>query len=107
MSGDSVAANPEDAHAGGSASAEAAARLRDLPTDFDEAIQAAKSAVSPAPGITGWSSFGADHEHHMMDVKEHARTLADNIQAGAYEAAVTDLEASEEYSIPINGAQLY
>ncbi|OLT25332.1 hypothetical protein BJF83_23105 [Nocardiopsis sp. CNR-923] len=99
--------NPDDAYAGGSASAEAAARLRDLPTDFDEAVQAAKSAVGPAPGITGWVAFGADHEYHMAEVKEHARALADNIQNGAYEAAVTDLESAEEYSIPINGPQLF
>ncbi len=104
---DGTGVNVDDAHAGGTASAEAAARLRDLPTDFDEAIQAAKNAVSGAPGITGWIAFGTDHEQHMIDVRNHARTLAENIQAGSYEAAVTDLESSEEYHIPINGAQLY
>lgn len=107
MSDGTVGVNPDEAYAGGSASAEAAARLRDLPTNFDGAIQAAKSAVRPAPGITGWDSFGTDHEQHMVDVKEHARILAENIQDGAYEAAATDLEASEEFSIPINGPQLY
>lgn len=107
VSDGTVGVNPDDAHAGGSASAEAAARLRDLPADFDEAIQAAKSAVRPTPGITGWDSFGSDHEQHMVDVKEHARTLAENIQDGAYEAAITDLEAAEEFSIPINGPQFY
>ncbi|OKI22040.1 hypothetical protein A6A08_20440 [Nocardiopsis sp. TSRI0078] len=99
--------NVDDAYAGGTASAEAAARLRDLPTDFEEAVQAAKSAASGAPGVTGWNTFGTDHEHHMFDVRDHARTLAENIQAGSYEAAVTDLESSEEYNIPINGAQFY
>lgn len=99
--------NVDDAYAGGSASAEAAAYLRDLPTDFDEAIQAAKSATTGAPGVTGWNGFGSDHEHHMMDVRDHAKTLAENIQAGSYEAAVTDLESREEYDIPINGPQPY
>ncbi|GAA1437930.1 hypothetical protein GCM10009602_04800 [Nocardiopsis tropica] len=97
--------NADDAYVGGSASADAAGRLRDLPTDFDEAVQAAKSAVSASPGITGWGSFGEDHAQHMVDVKEHARILAENIQDGSYEAAVTDLEAAEEYHIPINGPQ--
>ncbi len=99
--------NVDDAYAGGSASAEAAARLRDLPTDFDEAIQAAKSATSGAPGVTGWSAFGSAEEQHMIEVRDHARTLAENIQSGSYQAAVTDLESWEEYDIPINGAQLY
>jgi len=97
--------NADDAYAGGSASADAAARLRDLPTDFDEAVQAAKSAVTPLPGVTKWDAFGSDHTQHMVDVKEHARTLAENIQDGSYEAAVTDIEAAEEYHIPINGPQ--
>ncbi|MFE6305824.1 hypothetical protein [Nocardiopsis sp. NPDC057823] len=107
MSGDVAGVNTDDAYAGGSASAEAAARLRDLPTDFDEAITAAKNAVSPAPGITGWGSFGDDHMQHMVDVKEHAKTLAENIQAGSYEAAVTDLQAAEDFSISIDGPQIY
>ncbi|QUX24904.1 MULTISPECIES: hypothetical protein [Nocardiopsis] len=99
--------NVDDAHAGGSDSAEAAARLRDLPTDFNEAVQTAKSAVSGAPGVTGWGTFGTDHEQHMVEVGDHARTLAGNVQAGAREAAVTDLESSEGFDIPINGIQPY
>lgn len=99
--------NVDDAYAGGSDSAEAAARLRDLPTDFDEAVQAAKNAVSGAPGVTGWGTFGSDHEQHMIEVRDHARTLAENIQAGSYQAGVTDLESSEGFDIPINGIQPY
>ncbi|MEU0491580.1 hypothetical protein ABZ249_20295 [Nocardiopsis sp. NPDC006139] len=99
--------NVDDAYAGGSDSAEAAARLRDLPTDFDEAVQAAKNATSGVPGVTGWGTFGSDHEQHMIEVRDHARTLAENIQAGSYEAAVTDLESSEGFDIPINGIQSY
>lgn len=99
--------NVDDAQAGGSDSEEAAARLRDLPIDFDEAVQAAKSAVSGVPGVAGWDIFGSDHEQHMIEVRDHARTLAGNIQAGSHEAAMTDLESSEGFDIPINGIQPY
>ena len=101
-----MGANPTEAHAGGSASAEAAARLRDLPDDFDEAIQEAKSAASPTPGVGGWGAFGDEHTDHMTDVRKHARDLAENIQSGAWDAAVTDLETSEEFQVPGDGPQL-
>lgn len=103
---DSIGANPEEAHAGGSASAEAAARLRDLPDDFDDAVQQAKNAATPAPGVSGWSSFGNEHTDHMADVRKHARDLAENIQSGAWDAAVSDLEAAEEFQVPGDGPQL-
>lgn len=107
MSDGVVGVNVDESYAGGSESADAAARLRDLPLDFDEAIQAAKQAAKGVPGVTGWDSFGTDHEQHMFDVRDHARTLAENIQSGSYEAAVTDLESGEAFHIPINGPQLY
>ncbi|MET9709953.1 hypothetical protein [Nocardiopsis alba] len=75
--------------------------------DFDEAVQAAKSAVKGAPGMTGWAAFGDDHVQHMVDVKEHARVLGENIKDGAYEAAITDLNASEDFSNSIGEPQLY
>lgn len=104
---DGIGVNPEAAQQGGSESLDAASRLKDLPTDFDEAIQSAKGYVSPAPGVTGWDSFSEEHVQHMIVVRDHAKTLANNIQDGAQEAASTDQETGDGFSIPMNQAQPY
>lgn len=58
--------------------------------------------MNPAPCVPGWSVFGTAHEDHMMDVKEHADILANNIQAGASEGTQTDVSSSEEFnSVPV------
>jgi len=102
MADGSVGANVDEAYAGGNASADAAARLRDLPLDFSEAVEEAKDAVSGDPGVTQWGNFEGMHEHHMRSVTVHAETLAENIMAGSYDIAVTDLEAAERYDIPMD-----
>ena len=49
MTSNTAGVNPQDAHAGGVAAEQAAALLKDLPVDFDEAIQAVKNAMTKAP----------------------------------------------------------
>ncbi|WP_159943947.1 MULTISPECIES: hypothetical protein [unclassified Nocardiopsis] len=87
--------NPEEAHAGGVAAEQAAALLKDLPVEFDEAVQAVQSAMNPDPGVKGWNAFADAHVEHMEEVKRHADTIAGNIQGGAGEGARTDMESSE------------
>ena len=104
MTSNTAGVNPQDAHAGGVAAEQAAALLKDLPVDFDEAIQAVKNAMTKAPVVEGWSAFGDDQVEKMEEDKRHAATLAGNIQGGAEEGARTDLESAEQFSpiIPIN-----
>ncbi|OLT25387.1 hypothetical protein BJF83_22955 [Nocardiopsis sp. CNR-923] len=90
--------DPNEAHEGGTAAANAAALLHDLPEDFDQLVRMTQSIMNAAPGVEGWNAFGGDHEVHMMDVKEHADTLARNIQAGATEGARTDEASSEDFA---------
>ncbi|WP_416023484.1 hypothetical protein [Nocardiopsis sp. M4-0-055-GM] len=97
MPSNTAGVNPEDAHAGGVAAEQAAALLKDLPTEFDEAVQAVQSAMNPEPGVKGWSAFGDDHVEHMEDVKRHADAIAGNIQGGAEEGARTDQESAEQF----------
>ncbi|MFI6578986.1 hypothetical protein ACIBFB_24630 [Nocardiopsis sp. NPDC050513] len=91
--------NPNEAHAGGVAAEQAAALLRDLPADFEDAVEAAKNALNPEPSVKGWTAFGEQQVSHMEDVKAHADAISNNIQAGAVEGGRTDQEASREYSI--------
>ncbi|MCY9785887.1 hypothetical protein KIK06_18515 [Nocardiopsis sp. EMB25] len=95
-----VAMNPNEAHSGGDAALEAAARLFHLPRDFAEAVVAARGATKPEPGFTPahWDTFGEDQAQFMSDVQRHAETLGENIQAGAVEGARTDTEAGEDFN---------
>lgn len=95
MSPDSAALNPQDAHAGGVAAEQAAALLKDLPVEFDEAVLAVQNAMKEDPGVEGWEIFGDAHVEHMEDIKRHADTISGNIQGGAEEGARTDLESAE------------
>ncbi|WP_231640883.1 hypothetical protein [Nocardiopsis sp. NRRL B-16309] len=60
-------------------------------------MQTISEAMSHPPGVTGWTSFGSAYEEHMQDVKSHADTLAENIQAAASEGARTDDAAAGDY----------
>jgi hypothetical protein len=92
-----VGMNPSEAYAGGDASLEAASRLRDLPLDWSEAVDSISQAMSHPPGVTKWKAFGSVQEEHMEDVKSHAVTLAENIQASASEGGSTDEDSSAGY----------
>ncbi|WP_223830261.1 hypothetical protein [Nocardiopsis quinghaiensis] len=97
MSSGTAGVNPEEAHSGGVAAEQAAALLKDLPVEFDEAVLAAQTAMNPDPSVKGWSAFGDNHVDHMEDVKRHAGAIAGNIQGGAEEGARTDLESAEQF----------
>src|SRR5690625_4869092 len=103
----SVGANVEEASSGGMESAEAAARLKDLPLDFSEAVESAKNAVRDDPGVPGWGTFEEVHERHMRNVSYHADTLGKSIQGSAYQIALSDLEAAEQFEGSIGAPQLY
>jgi len=92
-----VSMNPEEARSGGEASAEAASLLKDLPADFEEIIETAKTATDAEPEVTGWDDFSSGHVEHMEDVKSHADGVASDIQTGAEEGGRADLEGAEEY----------
>lgn len=107
MSQESLEADVESAQSGGMASAYAAARLKDLPEDFGDAADAAKSAVDHDPGVSGWPTFRDKYEHQMRNVSYHAENLAENIQSGAFDVAVTHLEAADEFEGVNNAPQVY
>jgi hypothetical protein len=97
MISNTAGVNPEEAHRGGVAAEQAAALLKDLPLDFEEAVQAAQSAMNKPPFVEGWNAFGDDHMEHMEDVKSHAVAIAGNIQSGAEEGARTDHESADQF----------
>ncbi|MFE1167539.1 hypothetical protein [Nocardiopsis sp. NPDC058789] len=107
MSQESLEVDVESANAGGMESAYAAARLKDLPEDFADAATEAASAVDHEPGVGGWSHFESVHAHQMRNVSYHAETLAENIQAGSVDVAVSHLEAADEYEGSIGDPQVY
>ncbi|MFB8770592.1 hypothetical protein VSQ78_23065 [Nocardiopsis alba] len=103
MSQESLEVDVESAHSGGMESAYAAARLKDLPDDFGDAAESAKSAADHDPGVSGWANFRDKYEYQMRNVSYHAENLAENIQAGSVDVAVTHLEAADEFE-GVNGA---
>ncbi|MEU2940810.1 hypothetical protein ABZ620_07570 [Nocardiopsis alba] len=98
MSTDELEVNVDDAHSGGTASEEAAAQLRDLPADFEDLALGVGERMSKAPGVENWDVFSEAHSSHMEKVKEHALTLAGNIQSGAEEVSSTDAESEDVYN---------
>lgn len=107
MTQESLDVDVESAQSGGMASAYAAARLKDLPEDFGDAAESAKSAVDHDPGVSGWAAFRDKYEHQMRNVSYHAENLAEGIQAGAFDVAVTHLEAVDEFDGAIGAPQVY
>lgn len=97
MPSNTAAMNPQEAHTGGVAAEQAAALLKDLPTEFDEAVQAVQSAMNPEPGVKGWAAFSDDHVGHMESVKRHADVISGNIQGGAEEGARTDQDSADQF----------
>ncbi|MEU3018900.1 hypothetical protein ABZ635_16040 [Nocardiopsis sp. NPDC007018] len=95
---DETAANPQDADSGGQDAETAAAHLRELPQDFQEAVDEAKRLLSHAPTIAGWDAFGEEHETHMREVQSHAATLASNIRGASGRISGTDQSAEEEFT---------
>lgn len=107
MPQESLEVDVESAQSGGMASAYAAARLKDLPEDFGDIVNAAESATDHGPGVDGWADFREKHVGRMMDVSYHAENLAENIQAGSYDVAVSHLEAADEYEGTIDAPQRF
>lgn len=109
MSGE-VAANTGDADSGGEQSQNAASYLRELPRDFQDAVDEAKRLLNHDPTIGGWGGFGEEHGTHMEQVQTHAATLATNIRSGASRVSSTDQSAEDDFTggraqAPIDGFQ--
>ncbi|MEU3019498.1 MULTISPECIES: hypothetical protein [unclassified Nocardiopsis] len=97
MSGE-VAANTQDADSGGESAEIAASYLRELPQDFQEAVNEAKGLLTHDPTIGGWGGFAEDHESHMNEVQRHAATLASNVRSGAGRISATDQSSEDGFT---------
>jgi hypothetical protein len=93
-------ANPIEALEGGElaeALAEAMAGLADM---FDLIMEDAESVANRDEVQAALRSFKEEYSPAIVEVQEHGLQLAGNIQAGAAEVAVNDLQAASEYETP-------
>jgi hypothetical protein len=93
-------ANPIEALEGGElaeALAEAMAGLADM---FDLIMEDAETVAQRDEVSSALRAYKEEYAPALVEVQEHGLQLANNIQAGASETALNDLEAAEEYSTP-------
>ncbi|WP_083947947.1 hypothetical protein [Thermobifida cellulosilytica] len=94
--GNEAGANPGAAAAKGATAEEMAEAMAGLADTFDDLITEVRAAAGSYVAA-GYSRFRDDHYDSIKKVQDHGLTLADNIQAGAAEAALTDLDTSDGY----------
>ncbi|MEY9214361.1 hypothetical protein NI17_020190 [Thermobifida halotolerans] len=94
--GNEAGANPQEAASKGEAAEEMANAMAGLADTFEDLITEVRDAASIYVH-NGYSRFRDDHYDSIKKVQDHGMTLANNIQAGAGEAALTDLDASGGY----------
>ncbi|WP_435107742.1 hypothetical protein [Nocardiopsis synnemataformans] len=101
MPGHEAGVNPYDAYGIGSNAEAYASGFIGLGEDFNEVLLSAKSACAPDPQVTGWSAYGEEQAEAMAKVENHGVSLAENVQAGASEAAATDHSSAEDF-VPVD-----
>ncbi|WP_017569956.1 hypothetical protein [Nocardiopsis halotolerans] len=97
---DEAGANPIEALEGGQlaeALAEAMAGLADM---FDLIMEDAETVAHEDGVESALRSYKEEYAPTIVEVQEHGLQLANNIQAGASETALNDLEAAETYNTP-------
>ncbi|WP_306366081.1 hypothetical protein [Nocardiopsis sp. CC223A] len=97
MSG-GTGANPNEARQGGEDAEALATAMAGLADAFDLTVDDAIRVAGEEDVEAGWRSFRENHLQGFVDVQGHGLQLADNIQAGASEIALNDLDSSEELS---------
>ncbi|MFE6450398.1 hypothetical protein [Nocardiopsis dassonvillei] len=93
-------ANPIEALEGGElaeALAEAMAGLADM---FDLIMEDAETVAQRDEVSSALRAYKEEYAPTLVEVQEHGLQLANNIQAGASETALNDLESAEEYNTP-------
>ncbi|QUX31121.1 hypothetical protein KGD83_11880 [Nocardiopsis akebiae] len=93
-------ANPIEALQGGElaeALAEAMAGLADM---FDLIMEDAETVAQRDEVSSALRAYKEEYAPTLVEMQEHGLRLANNIQAGASETALNDLEAAEHYDTP-------
>lgn len=99
MSGE-AGANPIEAMEGGEYAETLASAMAGIADMFDLLMEDAKTASGNRDVSLGFDLFKHDMYPIFQDVQEHGLQLADNIQAGASEIALNDVEVADEYDTP-------
>lgn len=99
MSGE-AGANPIEALEGGELAetlAEAMAGLADM---FDLVMEDAETVAQREEVSSALRAYKEEYSPAIVEAQEHGLQLANNIQAGASQTALNDLEAAQEYDTP-------
>ncbi len=97
--------NVTDAYGAGADAGQYASSFTGLHADFLDLLNAAKDVCADEPAVTGWSAYGEEQADAIARVEEHGVGLAENVQGGASEVAMTDAQAGEAYEavdLPVN-----
>ncbi|WP_285733529.1 hypothetical protein [Nocardiopsis sp. ATB16-24] len=93
-------ANPIEAMQGGEYAETLASAMAGIADMFDLIMEDAKTASGHPNVALGFGLFKNDMQPIFQEVQDHGLQLAENIQAGAGETALNDLESAEEYDTP-------
>ncbi len=93
-----VGGNPNEGLQDGQNAEALASAMAGLADMFDLVVEDAVSVAGEDDVEAAYRAFKERHFQDFLDVQEHGLQLADNIQAGASEIALNDLENAEEFA---------
>ena len=92
-----VGANPIEALEGGELAEALAESMAGLADMFEFLMEDAETVANRSEVESALRAYKEEHAQTLIDAQEHGMSLANNIQAGASETAVNDLESAEMY----------
>jgi len=94
---DEVGVNVVAGMSKGEAAEELAEAMAGLNDTFETMLEDVRSPTAEFPVRQGYDKFLEKMSPFMADLERHGLRLAENIQAGASEAAQNDYESSQEF----------
>lgn len=95
-----VGANPIEALEGGELAEALAESMAGLADMFDLIMEDAESVAQRDEVESALRAYKEEYSQTIIDAQEHGMGLAHNIQAGAGQTAINDLESAEMYESP-------
>lgn len=108
--------NPSAAAASGRGAADTADGFTPMKGEFSAAVHRGEASAGEAPVKTGWNEFGLTFVTPFVHIKEHGKSLGENIKTGTEKAIATDHKVGEDYRsiepgaerpVPITGGGRY